>query len=72
MRERLSEQPENARIVIRANAKALGMTSEDLGKELDSALHRAWKKYAHKVVSSQPLSQSSQGYSLPTSAEARA
>lgn len=45
MRQRLHNQPQNARIVIRAYGKTLGMNSEELGKELDSALRRAWKKY---------------------------
>lgn len=44
MRERLAHQPDGARIVVRASGNALGMSSERLGAELDSALRRAWKK----------------------------
>lgn len=49
MRERLANQPQSARIVVRITRQALGMTSKELGKELDSALRRAWKKNAQRA-----------------------
>lgn len=48
MRERIAALPQGSRIVIRARATALGMTSDDLARDLDSALGRAWKKWERK------------------------
>lgn len=48
MRERIAALPQGSRIVIRARATALGMTSDDLARDLDGALGRAWKKWERK------------------------
>lgn len=48
MRARLDTLPTGARIVVRARASALGMTSQDLAHDLDGALARAWKKWERK------------------------
>ena len=45
MADRLSAQPAGARVVVRVKADALGVTSEQLGEELDQVLARAWKKW---------------------------
>lgn len=45
MRDRLDTLPDGSRIVVRASSQALGCTSDELATHLDSALHRAWKKW---------------------------
>ncbi len=45
MADRLSAQPAGARVVVRVKADALGVTSAQLGEELDQVLARAWKKW---------------------------
>lgn len=45
MRERVGSLPPGARVVVRANGRALGASSEDLARRLDGALARAWRKW---------------------------
>ena len=45
MAARVADQPDGARIVVRAGHRALGQDSATLGVNLDRALTRAWRKW---------------------------